>query len=59
MFQDITNFSKLTILYSDAFDVSHVSHCMPAGEAVEAESRMSFRGESLHTCMESTVPLSM
>jgi hypothetical protein len=48
MFQDIAHFSKLSNLYSDALDVNHVSHCMPAGEAVKAESRMSFRGESTH-----------
>jgi hypothetical protein len=59
MFQDIAHFSKLTILYSDALDVSHVSHCMPAGDAVEGEGRMFFRGVSLHMCMESTVPLSL
>jgi hypothetical protein len=34
-------------------------YCMPGGEAVEGESNMSFRGESLLTCMESTVALSL
>jgi len=35
MFGDIAHFSKLANLYSDALDVSHVSHCMPVGEAAE------------------------
>lgn len=52
IFYNIEHFSKLAILYSDALDVSHVSHCTPAGEAVKAEDRMSFCGVSLHTCME-------
>jgi hypothetical protein len=59
MFQDIAHYSKLAILYGDALDVSHVSHCMPAGEALKAEGRRSFRDESLHTCMESTFLLSL
>jgi len=42
-----------------ALDVSHVSHCITAGEALRAEGHRSFRGEFLHTCMERAVPLSL
>ena len=59
MLQDIAHFSELTVLYSDALDVSHVSLCMPADETVKADGRRSFRGESLHTSAESMVPLSL
>ena len=51
MFQDVAHYSKLVVLCRDALDVSHVSHCMPAGEALRAEGRRSFRGECLHTFM--------
>jgi hypothetical protein len=59
MFQDIAHYSRLAILYSDALDVSHRSHCMASGEALKAAGRGSFRSESGHTCMERTVPVSL